>query len=184
MKKIIFIIYAAVTAVTCFCAFAFEEQLNICLDSLIPMAVLAIHIVLGVLLLGGILYWGGGKVRVAFNTSLNSDLKYVRDANGEGRLAYVDDRKATGRVKERTAVGYIFLICGVLAIPFIFFFPVSAKWASIALFMIPTFIGGGVGMFISFKELRDDMKMMDKEYEKQKKELEEQKKREELGRWK
>lgn len=180
MKKVIFIIYTAMIAITGICALAFREQLNICIDSVIPVAVLAIHLALGALLLKGVLYWGGGKAHVAFNTSI----KYVRDKDGEGKLAYVDSRKAACRVKERTAVGYTFLISGALAIPFIFFFPITAKWASIALFMISTFIGSGVAMFFTFKEMRDDMKVMDKEYEKQKKELEEQKKREEMGQWK
>ena len=96
----------------------------------------------------------------------------------------MDAYKTAHSSKERIAVGYTFLLCGAIAIPFIFFFPITAKWASLALFMIPTAIGSAIAIFLNFKELHDDMKMMDKEYEKQKKELEEQKKREELGRWK
>ena len=184
MKKVIFIIYTAMIAIMGICALAFREQLNICIDSVIPAAVLAVHLILGVLLLKDVLLWGTSRFHVMLNVNTNKDFKYVKDENGEGRLEYMDDRRAACRKKERTAVGYTFLISGALAIPFIFFFPIAAKWVSIALFMIPTFIGSGVAMFFTFKELRDDMKVMDKEYEKQKKELEEQKKLEEMGRWK
>ena len=173
-------VYAAVSVITGMCALMLKEQVNICIDSLISMAILVIHIALGVLLIKDVIYFYGGKVRMLHNV----DFKYKKDERGDGKLEIVDHYRAAHSSKERIAVGYTFLLCGAIAIPFIFFFPITAKWASLALFMIPTAIGSAIAIFLNFKELHDDMKMMDKEYEKQKKELEEQKKREELGRWK
>ena len=180
MKKIIFAVYAMVTAITCVCAFIFEDQLNIVVDSLIPLGVMVVHVALGILLLKEIAYFYGGKVRMLSNV----DFKYKKDERGDGKLEVVDHYRAAHNGKERIAVGYTFLISGAFAIPFMVFFPIATKWASIALFFIPTFIGSGIAIFLNFKGLRDDMKMMGDEYEKQKKELEDQRKREELGRWK
>ena len=173
-------IYAAVAVITGMCALMLKEQLNIVVDSLIPAAVCLVHVILGILLIKEIAYFYGGKVRLLSNV----DFKYKKDTRGEGKLEVVDSYKTAHSGKERMAVGYTFLISGAFAIPFIFFFPIATKWASIALFLIPTIIGSAIAIFLNIKELHDDMKMMDKEYEKQKKELEEQKKREELGRWK
>ena len=173
-------VYAAVSVITGMCALMLKEQVNICIDSLIPMAILVIHIALGVLLIKDVIYFYGGKVRMLHNV----DFKYKKDERGEGKIEVVDAYKTAHSSKERIAVGYTFLLCGAIAIPFIFFFSITAKWASLALFMIPTAIGSAIAIFLNFKELHDDMKMMDGEYEKQKKELEDQRKREELGRWK
>lgn len=180
MKKVIFSVYAIAAVITCACAFIFEDQLNICIDSLIPMAVLVIHIVLGVLLIKDVIYFYGGKVRMLHNV----DFKYRKDESGEGKIEVVDAYKTAHSSKERFAVGYTFLLCGAVAIPFVFFFTVGAKWASIALLLIPTTIGSAIAIFLNFKELHDDVKMLGEENERHKKELEEQKKREELGRWK
>ena len=180
MKKIIFIVYTAVFAATGLCALAFREQVHIVIDSLIPVGVLLVHIILGMLLVKEIAYFYGGKIRMLSDV----DFKYKKDPSGEGNLEIVNSyRKARGK-KERLAVGYAYLLCGALAIPFIFFFKIGAKWASIGLLLFSAFLGSAIAIVFHFIETRAEMKAMNEVYKQQQKELEDQKKREELGKWK
>jgi hypothetical protein len=166
-------------AITCICAGAFEDKLNIAFESLIPAYVLISHIIFGILLVKGILQFWGGKIRMA-----ESDFKYKKDESGKGSFEAVHTYKSTRFDKDRMIVGYTFLISGAFAIPFVFFFPFVAKLVSVVLLWIPTIVGNAISLSSNFKDLHDSVQKSDEEYENQKKELEEQKKREELGRWK
>ena len=86
MKKIIFIVYTAVFAATGLCALAFREQVHIVIDSLIPVGVLLVHIILGMLLVKEIAYFYGGKIRMLSDV----DFKYKKDPSGEGNLEIVN----------------------------------------------------------------------------------------------
>ena len=81
-------------------------------------------------------------------------------------------------------MGYAYLLCGALAIPFIFFFKIGAKWASIGLLLFSAFLGSAIAIVFHFIETRAEMKAMNEIYKQQQRELEEQKEREELGKWK
>ena len=180
MKKITFITYLSVIAITAICAMIFKERLNIVIDSLIPVGVMIIQFIGGLLIKCDIYYSHGGKVRLLGNI----DFKYQKDERGDGKLEVVDSYRGAVSSRDRLAVGYSFIFGGALSIPFIFFFSVGAKWASTGLLVISSIIGGAAAIFLNFKAMHDDMKKISDKYEKQKKELEEQKKREELGKWK
>ena len=50
MKKITFITYLSVIAITAICAMIFKERLNIVIDSLIPVGVMIIQFICGLLI--------------------------------------------------------------------------------------------------------------------------------------
>ena len=182
MKKLILIIYAVVISATGLCALAFEEHLNIKIDSLIPLGVALVQLVLGLLLVKGIVHYRGGEIRL-WDTS---DFKYSKNHRGEGKFEAVESdlytRKANPVVVK--VVGYSYIIGGALPIPFIFFFSIGAKFGSIGLMLIPTFVGAMVAIPLDIMGTKAQREAARAEYEQQKRELEEQKKREELGRWK
>ena len=190
MKKIIFIIYASVIAVTGICAMIFKESLNIAIDSLVPAGVCLMYFGLGYMLISGSAYFWGGKIRLSYmhrSRFSGGDFKYSKNSRGEGSFesATSDFHIAARNSITNKIVGYIFLISSAATIPIIFFFTLYVKWwASIAIFFASFISALAVNAVVDITVLK---KARNAELEKKaawQRELEEQKKREEMGKWK
>ncbi len=180
MKKISFIIYASVIAATGLSALVFKEYLNIIIDSLIPLGVTVAQICIGLLIKNNIVYLHGGDLyRVR-----NGDLKYSKNDRGEGEFNVVNSYRRGPGKKAQTILGYAFILAGALSIPIIFFFPITVKWGSIGLILVPMILGSVAAIPADIKETKAAIEEQRALEEQWKKELEEQKRREEMGRWK
>ena len=188
MKKIIFIIYAAVIAATAITALVFNEKLNIIIDSIVPAGVCLLYFCLGCLLLSGRAYFWGGRLRITCTYRFaGGDFKYSKDKRGKGRFDSVnaDSESAARRSITNIISGYLFIISAAATIPLIFFFSLYVKWwASLAIFFV-TFISStavsAVVDILGWKRTRNAQQAKEAAWQK---ELDEQKKREEMGRWK
>lgn len=190
MKKIIFIIYVSVIAVTAICAMIFKESLNIAIDSLVPAGVCLMYFGLGYMLISGSAYFWGGKIRLSYmhrSRFSGGDFKYSKNSRGEGSFESPnpDFHSAARNSITNKIVGYIFLISSAATIPIVFFFTLYVKWwASIAIFFASFISALAVNAVVDITVLK---KARNAELEKKaawQRELEEQKKREEMGKWK
>ena len=179
MKKIIFIIYAAVIALTTLMAFCFKQYVFIGAESLIPVIIMASMLFLGYTSYKGKLYYRGGRWR---SYSDSFDFKYRKNSEGEGEFQIID----SGGLPDMTSkiLGYTAFIGASLNIPLIIFFSFKVKLFSVGV-MLGTYI---VGCLIATPfEIMQRKRLKDADAarrEQWQKELEEQKRREELGRWK
>ncbi len=180
MKKLTLIIYTAVIAATGLSALIFKEYLNIVIDSLIPLGVTVAQICIGLLIKNNIIYLRGGDLyRVK-----SSDFKYSKNDRGEGEFNVVNSHRRGPGKKAQTILGYAFILAGALSIPIIFFFPITVKWYSLGLILVPMILGSVAAIPADLKETKaaiEEQRALEEQWQK---ELEEQKKREEMGKWK
>ena len=182
MKKIIFIIYASVIAVTGICAWALPQFVNADL-CLLPLAVALFLLVIGIALKNGSFYFSGGRIH-AFRIFRSGDFKYSKDKNGKGTFVEVDDPMCDHRIRGYTILGYAFIVCGAACIPCAFFLPMNLKWYSIGLIILSYLIGSAVCLYYEVKLRNAFVKAERAKNNQWQKELDEQKKREEMGKWK
>ena len=180
MKKIIFIIYAAVIAVTAICAMMFKEYRNIVIDSLIPTGAIIVQFIFGLLIKCDIYYYRGGRLHRMKDT----DFKYRKNERGEGEFVESAPYRPAPSEKTRDIMGYSFMLCAVFYIPFIFFFPIGAKWCSPAIFLVSVIVGGLLNIPHEIKEFKAEREAERIRSAALRRELEEQKRREEMGQWK
>ena len=180
MKKLTLIIYTAVIAATGISALVFKDHLNIIIDSLIPLGVTVAQICIGLLIKNDIIYFRGTDLyRVKSN-----DFKYSKNDRGEGEFKMVNSHRRGPGKKAQTILGHAFILAGALSIPIIFFFPITVKWYSIGLVLVPVIFGSAAAIPADLKETRAAIEEQRAKEDQWKRELEEQKKREEMGRWK
>ena len=180
MKKITFIIYASVIAITAICAMIFKERLNIVIDSLIPVGAIIVQFICGLLIKSDIYYFHGGRLYRVNNT----DFKYRKNERGEGQFVESTPVRHAPSKKTQNVMGYSLMLCAVFYIPFIFFFPIIAKWSSPAIFFVSSILGALLNIPRNIKEFKAELEDERIRSEARRRELEEQKKREELGKWK
>ena len=180
MKKITFLIYTFVIATTGICAMIFKERLNIVIDSLIPVGVMIIQFICGLLIKCDIYYSHGGRLFRLDDT----DFKYRKNEHGEGKFVESAPARPAPSKKTKDIMGYSLMLCAVFYIPFIFFFPIIAKWSSPAIFFVSSILGALLNIPHEIKKFKDELEDERIRSEARRRELEEQKKREELGRWK
>lgn len=180
MKKITFIIYASVIAITAICAMIFKERLNIVIDSFIPVGAIIVQFISGLLIKCDIYYSRGGRLYRVNDT----DFKYRKNERGEGQFVESAPVRHAPSKKTQDIMGYSLMLCAVFYIPFIFFFSVGAKWCSPAIFLVTSIVGGLLNIPHEIKEFKAEREAERIRSEALRRELEEQKKREELGRLK
>ena len=180
MKKITFLIYTFVIATTGICALIFKERLNIVIDSLIPVGVMIIQFICGLLIKCDIYYSHGGRLFRLDDT----DFKYRKNERGEGKFVESAPARPAPSKKTKDIMGYSLMLCAVFYIPFIFFFPIIAKWSSPAIFFVSSILGALLNIPHVIKKFKAELEDERIRSEARRRELEEQKKREELGKWK
>lgn len=180
MKKIIVIIYTVSVAVTALCALVFRPHINIILDSLAPVAVTLFCVIMGLLIKSDIICFRGGRFRY---TKSSVGFKYSKNKYGEGEFTKTVFRNAPDR-RVQNVFGYAYIITGALPVPAVFFFPMTVKWGSIGLVLIPLIIGTTMAFVSDMKETKAALEEQMAKEDQWRKELEEQKRREEMGKWK
>jgi hypothetical protein len=180
MKKITFLIYTFVIAITGIFALTFKERLNIVIDSLIPVGVMIIQFICGLLIKCDIYYSHGGRLFRLDDT----DFKYRKNERGEGKFVESAPARPAPSKKTKDIIGYSLMLCAAFYIPFIFFFSVGAKWCSPNIFVVASLVAGLLNILHVIKEFKAELEDERIRSEARRRELEEQKKREELGRWK
>lgn len=180
MKKITFLIYTFVIATTGICALIFKARLNIVIDSLIPVGAIIVQFICGLLIKCDIYYSHGGRLFRLDDT----DFKYRKNERGEGKFVESAPARPAPSKKTKDIMGYSLMLCAVFYIPFIFFFPIIAKWSSPAIFFVSSILGALLNIPHEIKKFKAELEDEKIRSEARRRELEEQKKREELGRWK
>ena len=180
MKKITFITYLSVIAITAICAMIFKERLNIVIDSLIPVGAMIVQFICGLLIKCDVYYSLGGRLYRVNDT----DFKYRKNERGEGQFVESAPVRHAPSKKTQDIMGYSLMLCAAFYIPFVFFFPIIAKWSSPAIFFVSSIVGALLNIPRSIKEFKAEIEDEKIRSEARRRELEEQKKREELGRWK
>lgn len=182
MKKIIFIIYASVIAVTVLCALALPQYVDLGMMYL-PAAVAAFLIVIGLLIKNGVIYFSGGRPRI-FRILQSGDFKFTKNEKGEGVFTEVYSFDPELKAITAEILGYSFIICAALAVPCAFFLPAAVKWYSIGLILVAYIVGCAIAVPIEIRRYRSAVDAEKARREQWQRELEEQKKREEMGKWK
>lgn len=158
----------------------FKERLNIVIDSLIPVGVMIIQFICGLLMKCDIYYSHDGR---RFRLD-DTDFKYRKNERGEGKFVESAPARPAPSKKTKDIIGYSLMLCAVFYIPFIFFFPIIAKWSSPAIFFVSSILGALLNIPHEIKEFKAELEDERIRSEERRRELEEQKKREELGKWK
>ena len=182
MKKIIIIIYVVATAATGICALTLHDIVNVGAESLLPIAVLAYELVLGLLLGFRVLFLHRNKLKT--RTLLDSDFKFSKDKSGNGSFDLVDRDIKKVRISDRNSqiLSSVLLIGGALTIPFIFLFPLDVKLiASVILISVAIASIYLIGVISNAIEMKRAVAELKEKEAREQKELEEQKKREEMG---
>ena len=179
MKKIAFIIYAAVIAATLFLASAFRDSVNTSIFSVVPSVVSVIMAVLGHCAEIGRIDRSGD---VRLSRFANMDFKYSKSKSGEGSFEMIERKYPTGRFNKLYAG--IYYVGGLIPIPFIFFLSTTAKIGTIAVFLLAEFICTCIALPVN---IIDRKRRAEQEILRQReldRELEEQRRREQMGKWK
>ena len=189
MKKTIIIIYSIIYSVVIagagIFALAFQDQLDVGVGSLLPAAVLAYALTVGLLLRFRVLCLRGNRLRI--RTFVDFDFKYSKGKDGKGSIDMVDPDSKRVRISDRNSqiLSSVLLISGAVAVPFIFLFSFNVK--SVATMILCVVVGGAtclievISMVIEIKRAGSEQNGKDS---REMQELEEQKKREEMGYWK
>ena len=179
MKKITFIIYASVIALTGLCALAFSKYLSVNIYSLLPVGIIVYMIYMGFEAFTSRMYYKNGRWRTR---SVGFDFKYSKSANGEGNFEVYNPIKSAGLSNKLMA--YSLFLGASLNIPLIFFFDYKIKLFSIGILIVSGLVGGLLALPHDLKAQREIEEAEKAKHEQWERELEEQKKREELGKWK
>ena len=180
MKKITFIIYASVIAITAIFALIFKQYVNVHIESLIPA-----YVFVGMLYAGYSAYRSKSFFRHGrWHTYTHTfDFKYSKDKKGEGEFEIV--KPSTPPDKISLICTYSMIWGAAFLIPFIVFFKYEIKmYSSLVVILITALINIFVSLPLVIKETKQAKEAEKAKYEQWEKELEEQKKREELGKWK
>jgi len=180
IKKIIILLYTVSVAATALCALIFRSHINIILDSLAPAAVILFCVIMGLLIKSDIICFRGGRFRY---TKSEVGFKYSKNKYGEGEFTKTVLRNAPD-IRVQNVFGYSYIIAGAIPIPAVFFFPITVKWGSIGLILIPLLIGTAMAFVLDMKETKAAIEEQRAKEDQWRKELEEQKRREEMGKWK
>ena len=188
MKKLIIIIYTSVIVATGLCALFLYEQLNIIVDSLVPLGVFLFDFWIGYMLLSGQAYFWGGRIRIShMRRFVGGDFKYSKDKHGKGSFDPLNtdsESEARGSITNKIA-GYLFMISAAVTIPFIFFFALYVKWwVSLAIFFVSFLSAIAVNAVVDILDWKNWRKTESEREKIWEKELEKQTEREEMGRWK
>ena len=178
MKVIIMLYFASLTAMLV-CCNLLGEYVSVSIFSAIPAIISAVMIIFGFLAQT----YGverGGKIRLGKFSNL--DFKYYKTNDGKGAFDIIRSRGSINRYDKLYA--YIYYICGLIPIPFVFFFSTPAKLSMIAIFLVVELTVALISIAISFCEMKRQSEIDLQRQREHDRELEYQRRREQMGRWK
>lgn len=183
MKKTIIIIYSVVIAGVGICALAFQGQLYVGVGSLLPAAVLACALIVGLLLGFRVLVLRGNKLKIR-TLVVDFDFKYSKNKNGKGsfNMSDRDVKRMSTNDRNSQILSRVLLISAAAAIPFIFLFPIKVKIvASGVLCVVALACVYSINIISTAIEIKREAAENKEKENREQKELEEQKKRETMG---
>ena len=179
MKKVIIMLYFAFLAATILCCNLLAEYVIVSIFSVVPAILSVIMLIFGLFAQTyGI--GRGGKLRLSKFSRL--DFKYSKTNDGKGEFDVIKTRESVNKYDKLYA--YIYYICGLIPIPFVFFFSTFAKLSMIALFLVVESTVALISIVISFYELKRQSEIDLQRQRELDRELEDQRRREQMGKWK
>jgi len=179
MKKITFIIYASVIAITAIFALIFKQYVNVHIESIFPIIIIVSMLCAGRKMHVAKSYYYKGEWH-SYSDSI--DFKYSKNDKGEGKFN-VYKPKAQPEMSN-IILAYTMYIGASLNVPLIVFFNYEIKYLSFGIMLICSVVGVVFAWPFAIKEGKKQIEADEARSEQWKRELEEQKKREELGKWK